>query len=772
MCLLLVPALTGYAQFEVKGRIALEDGGAPAMACISLQRDSISIQDVSDGDGNFLFRNLKPGSYQLAVSFIGYETYTETISVSTNSLELRIVLKSSSIQLSEVTVSAISESRELSSRPITIASLDVKTQFEKKLTLGDMITTVPGVRVRVSGGLGSNADVSINGMRGNSVRIYVDGIPLEFIASGLNISQLPMNAVERIDIYKGVMPVEIGTDALGGGINIATKNPAQNTLSASYRFGSFNTHQAGIMLGLINKKKELYFSVNSSYDYSDNNYTMRVTDIISGKKVEAERFNDDFKSFYSRVTVGLLNKKFADELQLAASFVSFEKGYQQGITVNTIPFGEARYEADNISLQLSYRKEIGKKLKIESKFNYSRFNYVFIDTTKNIYSWTGEVFMRHQFGGESTNHQKELFPHITTSSLVNRTTLQYEIEKAGTIAFSNFIAHQEQTGHDPVVDETAGDIDYLKRPQEMTKNIAGLQYSLPLFDKRVTLGAAVKLYYYKVDGLEPLSKIPLSVSDTREGWNTFVKYAFFKNWFVRGSFERALRIPDFMEVFGDNTLIVPNIQLKPEESDNLNLGIVYDQKFDDGRFVYAELNGFTRDFTNRIFLNSTFSEGARYENRQAVDVKGAEVALRGSPVKNLTASWNITYQSIEIVDWGLPNHDYLTGTPLPNEPVFFYNAEVRYDFKRFKKVTPGVYVFFNHINEFRHIPTGKQYNPDNYVPAQSQLDVGASAKFLQDKFIVSVNAHNILDAEMYDYYKVPRPGRNFNVQLIYQLNKF
>ena len=754
----------------ITGVVTDKDARPVAGATVKL---SAGIGTYTDAQGRFDLKDISKGNYTISVSAVGFVSQQREVTVAETGVTMDFTLDEDVKQLDAVTVESRSESREMATRDLTISSVELKGVFEKKISISDVLTTVPGVRVRSSGGVGSEADVSVNGMRGNAVRMYMDGIPLEFIAAGLNIAQVPLNSVKRIDIYKGVMPVEVGTDALGGGINIISNQPVYNYARMSYRAGSFNTHQTGAVLGLINKKKDVYFNMNASFDHADNNYKMDVTDIISGQRINARRFNDGFQSFYTRASLGILNKKFADEFRIGASFASFYKEYQNGLMVNTIPFGEARYTANNYTLQLDYSKELLKNFRFGTKVSYGQLNYIFTDTTKNIYSWTGEVYRRHEFGGEVSGHREPTFPHITTSGIVNRTTLQYSMQKAGEVTLSNFSARQDQDGHNPLIDEDAGEVDVLKRPHHLVKNITGLQYSVTLFDEKLTVGAALKNYYYKITGIEPLTTAPMVSSGNKPGWNTSVKYSFVENWFARASFEQATRIPDFTEVFGNNTTIVPNVALKPEESNNANAGVTYERRFGEGRYLMAEANGFFRRQKNRIFLNANSGVAALYENRQSVDVNGVEFAMRSSPLKNLSAMLNVTYQSVVLVESGLPNQQFLNGSRLANEPVFFYNAEVRYEFKDLlEKATPGLYVFFNHIDEFAYIPTGQQYNPDNYVPVQNQLDVGASCKFLDDRFTATFNVQNVLNADLYDYYKVPRPGINFNVQLIYEINHF
>lgn len=763
-----------YAQAQcgtLAGRVFLPDSVPAAQAHLALKNSRYVT--VTDQQGAFELAGLKAGNYTLQISFVGYRSHEQTVSIAANqTTTVTVQLKSNAVDLHEVQVVGQSASAQLAAQPAPIASLDIKNVFEKKSSITDALDQISGIRVRSTGAAGAPADISVNGLRGNSVRLYIDGIPVEFVAAGLNISQIPLNSIKRVDIYKGVMPVEIGTDALGGGINVVTNQAQYNYLRASYRIGSFNTHQGGLVLGAVNRQKTAYVNLTSSYDYSDNNFNMRAVDVESGQMVTVRRFNDQYQSLYNRLTAGLMNQRWADDFQLGVTYADIYRQYQNGLAIGTVPFGEAQYKANNYTLSLKYEKSFNDKATISSLTSYGRLNYVFTDTTKNIYSWTGKVIRRSNFGGESNNHAGPLFPHITTDGVVNRTTLAVALGKAGRLTFSNFYAWKKQIGHDPFTNESEGEVDYLKRPQDLTKNITGLQYETNWLQNRLTALVAGKLFYFNQQGIERLTNLPISSSAVKPGGNGSLKYALTDQFFVRTSFEHALRIPDFVEVFGDNATIVSNLGIQPERSNNANLGAAFTRHFGQ-KFLNVEVNGFYRAQKNRIVLNANNGVFARYENRQEVTVKGAEMAIKTSPLTNLLATVNLTYQDIRIVKMADRTQQFMEGLRLPNEPIFFFNTELRYTFRNLPHDNHlGIFVFYNRINEFAHILTGAQYNPDNYVPAQNILDAGASYKFLNKHLTASLNIQNVLNSELYDYYRVPRPGRNVNVQLIYELSNF
>ena len=77
--------------------------------------------------------------------------------------------------------------------------------------------------------------------------------------------------IERIDIYKGVVPIEFGGDAMGGVINIITRPLNRTFVDASYSYGSFNTHKSNLNFGYVGKNG-FSVDVRALQNYSDNSY--------------------------------------------------------------------------------------------------------------------------------------------------------------------------------------------------------------------------------------------------------------------------------------------------------------------------------------------------------------------------------------------------------------------------------------------------------------------------------------------------------------------
>ncbi len=103
-----------------------------------------------------------------------------------------------------------------------------------------------GLSVRRYGGLGSSARISMNGLYDDQIRLFLDGVPLDLAGYPFGIENVPVNLIDRIEVYRGVVPVRFGADALGGAINLVSDQRYQNHLAASYQVGSFGTHRLSV----------------------------------------------------------------------------------------------------------------------------------------------------------------------------------------------------------------------------------------------------------------------------------------------------------------------------------------------------------------------------------------------------------------------------------------------------------------------------------------------------------------------------------------------
>ena len=322
LLLSLVVVLGTFAQktFTLSGVVKDTHGEPIFAAAVALKGTPNG--GYTDENGHYQL-SVSAGKYVLAVSMVGYESQEQTIHVRSDK-QVDFVLKESSVRMDAVQVYGKSKAQQLREGAYTVNAMNVKSLVNTTQNLNAIVNRTTGVKVREEGGLGSDFNLSINGMSGNSIRYFIDGMPLDAKGSGVTLANLPPNIIDRIEIYKGVVPAHLGTDALGGAVNIITNQQKKNFLDASYSIGSFHTHQFNVNGQYVTPKAGIIVKPTLSVNYSKNDYKVKNVEVWNeekGKYVyeERKRFHDDYFSLLGQVEVGVTNKKWADNFFVTAS---------------------------------------------------------------------------------------------------------------------------------------------------------------------------------------------------------------------------------------------------------------------------------------------------------------------------------------------------------------------------------------------------------------------------------------------------------------------
>ncbi|MEO0473337.1 MAG: TonB-dependent receptor [Bacteroidota bacterium] len=738
---------------------------------------------ISNKEGIFSIQDIPAGPHTLEVSHLGYEKVSKEVTVSASgTLKVAFRLAESSAQLDEVVISEKTESQKRSESPIQIASIDVKALQSESSDVVSVLDRTAGVRVRQSGGLGSRTSIQLNGLSGLAVRTYYDGIPLELLGGGIQLNNIPVNTVERVDIYKGVMPIDVGTDALAGGINVITRQVDFDYLDASYQIGSFNTHVA-----TLNAAKKLgehfLLSVSSFFNYSDNSYKIRArqrTPNFQEIDVEVNRFHSAHQSSMVKGSIGVLNVKWADKLSYNLSYNQRFDEIQHGVRLGNRAVGEADLSRNVLIHSLIYRKAfLNNRLRFDYFGNYSFANEAVDDSTTNVYDWFGEVVAQNNQGMEVLALPSQRTG--TSESHIHRANLAFLLSTNHTIKASSFLSNQQVVGEDPLAPKVGDNnpIDPNTLPSFLTRSISGLSLESKWFGEKLESILFGKYYYYdqsttdiRPTGASQVFSIEQQAGEP--GYGLGLKYTIKEGFFFRSSFEQAIRIPTKDEVFGNFLTIEPNFFLEPERSKNLNIGAFYRHNFSDEQYVSLDVNGFLRDQSNLIRLEAGRNENdpAQFINEEEADGRGIELSIEAAPVRDLVFSGSFTLQ--EVVRDGEPNATNTNGigNPIPNIPSRFFNLSLRYSFQNplSQKDEVSVFSYYTFVDEFDFIFQTTR-NEENIIPVQRQLDAGLTYKIGQSGFTFTFEAGNILNTEVFDNYRVPRPGRNFTLKIRYLFQK-
>ncbi len=754
----LLPVLAFAQKAVLRGRITDTDNGPLAGVTVSMVNTGFNT--ISDSSGYFQISNLPAGTYTITLSHIGFETLQKELTLpARGTLTERFALKPVSRNLDEFTVTAPKESRVMEAKSIAVRSVDIKDVIQQSTVLTDVADRLSGVRIRRSGSLGDRSDISINGITGTGIRIYVDGVPMEIAYPNYDLSTLPLNNIKRMDVYKGVVPVDIGTDAMGGAINIVTEQKAHNSLKAGYYLGSFNTHMADLSLGLAGKSN-YFLNVSGAFNHSDNNYRMRAFVFEKNKYETVRRFHDAYQASFASLDFGTHSKKWADELRFFYNYSEGFKEVQNWARITTTSLGETEYRARNHSGGMRYEKRI-ERLQLINHLNLSHDKLHYADTSRNVYSWSGRI-IKQDAPGEYSYGLNDNY----TNSIINRTTLNITLSDNQKLTLSNLYAWQKRTGTNYLIDNPQR--DYLKYPQTLVKNIGGLQYE-GLFWDRMTITGAVKRYFFELNGVENSTFEPLTKKESFYGYYFAGKYRIADGIHAKASYERGYLIPNFEQFVGDGATILRNTNLKPENSHNVNFSVDYSRKAGNDVFLTFAVNGFLRDQFDIIYAGTGIVR--RYENQERVRTVGAEAeaAVRYKDWRLKGAYTHLSKVFRMLKD---PMFAFLEGTSFPNHPTHFGNVELEYNIATGENGLRA-YINYLYIGYYNHTLVGQsdsyKKRPELFVPTQNRTDLGLSYKLTKYNLTTAFNINNLFDKELFDHFSVPKPGRSFNIRIIYEI---
>ncbi|MEM9327357.1 MAG: TonB-dependent receptor, partial [Bacteroidota bacterium] len=681
---------------DISGSVTNDDGEPIPFATVGIKGTTTGV--IADEFGRFEIQRVS-GPNVLIVSSAGFQSREIALeALGRKTRDLQVSLPISVSTLDEVVVEGTTFARQMALEPIAISTVDAMNLQAQTQDVARVLDKVEGVRIRQSGGLGSQTAISINGLTGNSIRFYYNGIPAEFLGGGFQLNTLPISNVDRIEVYKGVMPASIGTDALGGGINITTNQESFKALDLSYQFGSFNTHRiAGSFTQPLSNK--WYFNINANYNYSDNDYEMEVQNNTydpdlpfptGTETITVRRFHDAFSSFLGHVNFGYDHADRQLSMNIGAYATATTKELQHGVRVGFVPFGEVDYRGQDTYLKFDLTKRFGEvwQLNYMGIGGYSRLQVE--DSTQNVYDWRGDNITLIN-SAISRENGAELFLQPSISDIYNYNTVHRlgigrEFKHDISLNLHHFFAHQDRTGEEEIALNHIGGTDPNSIGFKITRNITSLELKKYFFSKKLELLSTAKSYQYNTKGVNTtlrgrdLTELPLTqVSRQSWGYNFAAKWTVRKDIFIRASYEDALRIPTQNEIFGDLQTIIPNFSLDPERSRNLNLGFNADL----ADYLKLNANYFFRSQRDLIFLQIIDLETAQFINRDRVQSAGIELSLRGEPLQNFGYSWNVTYFDIEIKEVNDIRDEFLLGSPVPNIPTFFSNLGLNYTFDDF-----------------------------------------------------------------------------------------
>ena len=210
---------------RISGTVTDDESGQPLVGANIVVRGTL-VGTATDREGLFRLRPLHAGTYVIAVSMVGYKTRVESVTVREESdQELRVQLHSVPIETDQIVVTASRREQSSLEVPASVSTVSA-TQIAERMnvTLDDALRYVPGVnmlqdQINIRGSTGYSRGV------GSRVLLLLDGLPFITGDTGeINWETIPTGEIERIEVVKGAGSALYGSSALGGVINVITKD--------------------------------------------------------------------------------------------------------------------------------------------------------------------------------------------------------------------------------------------------------------------------------------------------------------------------------------------------------------------------------------------------------------------------------------------------------------------------------------------------------------------------------------------------------------------
>ena len=718
----------------------------------------------ADAQGNYYLKGIPEGNYTIIGSYLGYQTFSRKIYLKGQE-RLDISLKEQAEEISGVTVSgkSIAHQKKEESMPVTV--IDMSNMRGTVSNVQDILAKTVGVTLRTSGGVGSSSRISVRGLEGKRIGFFIDELPMTEQTDYLDINDIPVDMIDRIEIYKGVVPARFGGSSLGGAINIVIREYPDKYADLSYGYESFNTHKAQGVFKRNLKARGLVFGIGGGYTTSDNNYTF---DSPYREGLRITRNHDKYRKY---IIGGSFKAKkwWFDEVEFEPVVVKTYKEIQ-GIEYDI-------REAHSESLMAGLANKLTKDNFLTEGLNFDMFSGVvltqmnFIDKATRRYEWDGSSYPTpSRYGGEVGYN----FPSDSDDqklSFINKTNLEYIINERHSFNFNSVFSIANGTPKDELKTLSLG--KQVNFDSRMHSWVSGLTYDLRSLNDVFLNSLTLRYYQYTMHTqMAPLfvpGKYDVDLQKNNWGVNNALRYRFLPSLMGKLSAGYEVRIPSENELLGDGISVVPSADLLPERNASANLGLLFDLTGKHPTNAQIEMNFFYMYLQDMIRYTAGLI-GAQYQNFGEMRTLGVEFEAKADVLPSLYAYVNTTYQDLR------DTRDYEPASTVPNPtkykrmpniPYLMANAGMEFHRENLfggsgqnTRLFADVAFVEEYFYDFELTQLQKRR-----IPRSTTIDIGFEHSFLNNKLFISGKLRNVTNEKTLSEFNRPLPGINGGVKI-------
>lgn len=744
---LLIGVIKSFAQQTVSGKITDGITKEPLSGATIIIKN-LTITSTSDAKGNYIFNDVPEGQYEIKVSFVSYHDTSALVSVKTTSVKQDFQMSRGLVEMASVIITATRTEKPMKDIPSSVGII-TQDQLENlpAITADEYLSAISGMNVtRHFGIFYQSGDVYMRGLNRNVYTLLlIDGVPLSILDGGAtNWNRIKPKDIERIEVIKGPNSSLYGSNAMGGVVNIITKQPSTPFKGdVGIFYGTYSTTGGSINLSANKIKNDKGF-------YCNFNGFMRLSDgyiIMPDSLKDSTDVKTYSKEYNASILAGYSFKK-DNSIELDYNFSDETKGLGKKIYE---PDGNYDYTLDHF-LQVKYRATFGKvKVSATAFFKLEDYNnqresikssgaYVLYNTTTT--SGDGGIWCNASFPLLKKQNITVGFDSksgVSNSSDVYRTSTDTVNNKGNMNYYGLFVQDDF-----PII-------------KNKIKAIVGLRYDYVAFyngDLSINDPSATTSFM-----------IPYLTSYSDKNWQALspkggILFNISNNLSSYISFSRGFRT----STLGDLVLTssvnkgfkIANPELRPEYLSNAEIGINwnYEKKLTVVPVIFYSIG---RDFQyfvgtgDSIYTTKTNPQPIiRRQNIGKVEFYGAELYINYIFNKHLTLFGNYSYNHSVIKSFDVEGYvaEDLTGKIITNVPLH------------------QVYSGFIFKNKYINAGFTYKYKSSEWADDQntfkiagySLFDAKISHKFI-DKLDVSVTVQNIFNKITLDSKYLKSPGR-------------
>ena len=739
--------------------------------------ENSNIGTISNHIGMFRMKLPSKSSRRIKVQYMGYKSRNIILNKKlcvNDSICCNVELQPINNILSDVIVLGKSKAQRHREVPSAVTIIDGQSLKYKTATLNEILDNAAGIKVAQQGGLGNASRIIIQGMDGKRIGIFINGMPMGN-SDEFQLSSIPIDMVDEVEIYKGIIPAWLGGDGLGGAVNIRLKDFKKNHLEIAFEAASYNTYIGSLQLKHYLGKTSTALHAGATMNYAKNNYSFS-SPFELGRIIH--RDHDAYT--HGGFNVGICSQKWwFDQFDLTLSADYYRKEIQGGLmnVQNNIQhaFTRTRSASTSLSLEKSFLK--GKlTAQFHSIVGFSLVNQV--DTSHYCYDFIGNRFPSGSGRGEigavpNDSHDR----HTTVRELLN---LTYKIGNNQLVTWNTNYHYGCKMPKDELADSYSR-LPTSGYPSRLHSIVSGLTHELKLYGGKFTNELGIKLFNHHSEVLPFAEAIMLQDKlkastnhSTMAGWSEAMALHLLPNnaLTLKASVQSTVRMPIAEALFGDGVLLLPSENLRPERSFNINVGAIWLINAMRYPQVRIGINTFYMSAKDMIKLMYS-SMNMAYVNIGKVRVMGIDMEMESKLNRWLNLQGNITWQDARDMRkdavGGGENFHYRYR--IPNMPYLFGNVGVRLhkDGLLSKSSSSAFASTFGFTKAFSYNWEASNHNT-MLIPARYCWDVAVHHSF-NKRCQLSFEIRNILNRENWAEFRYPMERRTFHLKMKYIINK-